>query len=225
VRARFTVAGLLGLVGGIGVAFAALKSPSPLWAWTFVGVALASLAASLVGAAFARGRRRAYWSGYAACGWPYFAAVFVPGLSEVIGPWLPTTPAIAALYRRIEPTPTLLFMDGEIVFKSYLEGRSSADRRPSWTRPDRTTGAVYSRAGVTTTPPRTFRFICHSILTMLFASLGGAFARRRYDLSRLDEASPAPSGTPREPGGAPAARRDLGGLVARYLHAKRGDAP
>jgi hypothetical protein len=196
-RPRFTIFTLLGLVGVFGVIFVALRSPSPLWAWTFFGLALVSLAASLVGSVFARGRRRAYWGGYAAFGWAYFAAVFAPGLGEAIGPWFPTTPAIAALNRSVEP-PFLTVMDEVALLKSYLEGESPAVRGPSWMRPDRFTGAEFSRVsplGTTIVPPRTFRVICHSMLTLLFASLGGAYARRRYDQRRLIEAPPAPGGT------------------------------
>jgi hypothetical protein len=196
-RPRLSVARLLGLVGGFGVGFAALISPSPLWARIFFGGTLAALAASLVGSAFARGRRRAYWRGYAACGWTYFAAVFAPGLREDVGPLLPTTPAVAALYRLIEPEPSVVLCDGTVK-KLYSDGYRPAGRWPSWTRPDRMTGARFSitPAGVVTiTPPRTFRVICHCLLTLAFGSLGGALASRRHDLGRLDEASPAPSVT------------------------------
>ena len=102
-RPRFRIAGMLAAVVCCGVAFAALRSPSQLWAATLFAVALGSLPVGLIHALYSRGRRRAFWVGFLACGAVYLAASLGPGIGEVFGPRMVTTAVLDLLYPRVFP--------------------------------------------------------------------------------------------------------------------------
>jgi len=71
---RFSIAGLLAVIGTLGVAFAALRSPSYLWANVTFSAALAALVLAAINVAIGRGRSRAFWAGFLIAGGSYFAA-------------------------------------------------------------------------------------------------------------------------------------------------------
>jgi hypothetical protein len=71
-RPRFTILGMMALVGFAGVGLVGLRSATPLWASAVFTLALATLTAATVGAAM--GRRTCL--GFAIFGWAYLLAVF-----------------------------------------------------------------------------------------------------------------------------------------------------
>jgi len=81
--ARFSIADLLAAVGLCAVSLACLINASTPWASAVLSVTLAALVLSVIGVIYRRGERRAFWAGFAICGWAYMT------LSS--GPWFNTS--------------------------------------------------------------------------------------------------------------------------------------
>jgi hypothetical protein len=81
-RPRLSIGSALTIIGILGVALAAFRDPSYLWANVTFSTAFAALVLAIVNVLYSRGARRAYWAGFALCGWAYFAICSVPGLRE-----------------------------------------------------------------------------------------------------------------------------------------------
>jgi hypothetical protein len=64
-RFRVTLAGLMAAIGYLGVAFAALSHPSPLWAEAWLTANLAVLAVAVLGAVYSTGGSKTFWGGFA----------------------------------------------------------------------------------------------------------------------------------------------------------------
>lgn len=103
---RFTIGGLLALIVLSGVAFAAFRSPTPLWANAFYTTALVMLMAAVLNVIFARGARQRFWVGYLVCGGGYFLVCFLPALKDDMPLRLVTTPALEWLHARTVPAPS-----------------------------------------------------------------------------------------------------------------------
>ena len=80
---------LMAAIGFCGLGLASLRSPSQLWAATLFN-SLAGLVVSLVGIAFQRGHRRAFWTGFA-IRLVYWLVALGPWVGDVVGPRLATT--------------------------------------------------------------------------------------------------------------------------------------
>jgi hypothetical protein len=106
---RFSIASLLVIIGILGVALAALRNPSYLWANVLFTVAFGSLILAVVNAIYGSGAGRAYWLGFTICGGAYFAACSIPGLRDSVSPRLVSELLFDVLYpsfRLPEPTPS-----------------------------------------------------------------------------------------------------------------------
>ena len=102
-RPRFSIASLLAVIGILGVALAALRNPSYLWANVTFSLAFAVLVLAIVNAVYGRGARRAYWLGFTVCGGTYFAVCSMPGLRDSVCPRLATEVIFDLLYPIIAP--------------------------------------------------------------------------------------------------------------------------
>jgi hypothetical protein len=71
-RPRISIARLLGLIVAFGVALAALRSPSNLWANALVTLTLAALVVAVINVVYSRARVRAFWVGFLIAGAAYF---------------------------------------------------------------------------------------------------------------------------------------------------------
>ena len=76
---RFSIRGLMFVIVLMGIGFAALRYPTPLWANVWYSLTLASLTLAVPAAVYRRGVQRAFWVGFAACGWVYFLLALAPG--------------------------------------------------------------------------------------------------------------------------------------------------
>jgi len=74
--ARVSIAGLMGFVLVAALGFAGLKQATELWASGFQAGTVIALILGVLTAIQARGRGRAFWSGFAIAGWVYFLLVF-----------------------------------------------------------------------------------------------------------------------------------------------------
>lgn len=214
-RPRFHIGRLIAFIALCGVGLAALRSPSGLWASLMFTVAPATLVVALINVIAGRGGSRAYWAGFALCGWGYFAANFAPWVGEAIGPRLVTTALLDILYPSISPpTPPPAggwagggggtgmgsSMGGGMPGGSPGMGGPGWSPPPEpgrwqvWTEEDRGSGLGAIAGSVVLASPETFRRIGHSILTILLAGLGGWYARSRFDRREREAIGPNHAG-------------------------------
>ncbi len=102
-RVPITIAGLM-----VGVAFgslglACLMYASSSWAKAALSVALGILTLAILGVILRRGERRAYWTGFAVCGWMYLVLSDSPWLSASIRHRLVTTEVLSWSYPLLVP--------------------------------------------------------------------------------------------------------------------------
>src|SRR5260370_36124608 len=100
---RFSLAALLAVVAFCGVAFAALHSPSYLWANAMFTVALGALVIAAINVLYSQGRVRAFWARLLIAGGTYFAVCSLPGLRETVCPRLFTEPVFDFMYALVAP--------------------------------------------------------------------------------------------------------------------------
>jgi hypothetical protein len=204
-RPRFSIASLLVVIGVIGIALAALRNPSYMWANVTFSVAFAAILMAIINTIYGRGARRAYWLGFALCGGIYFATCSVPGIRESICPRLATEMVFDLLYPNVSPPPAappppshlgVLLTQNELAMANgptvpapppTLKSRWSA-----WNQADRTYGLGYPIGTVSLVSSEAFRQIGHALATLLVAVLGGSYAQRRFRAVTRDD--------PREPG-------------------------
>ncbi len=90
-RFRFSLRGLMVAIVLLGVAFAGLRSPTPIWANIWFSFSLVMLTLSLPAAVYRQGEKRAFWIGFASFGWVYFVATLAPWFQTEFGFQLVTT--------------------------------------------------------------------------------------------------------------------------------------
>jgi hypothetical protein len=162
-RFRITIARLLLVIANCGVGFAALRSPSWIWASTVFSVVVASLAAATLTAVYRLGARRAFWSGFAFCGWLYLGLSSYPWGDSNQSPLIVTSALMDLAY------PIIGSMDGMGGLAVTTESIWTY-----WSQPPR--GAMPFNWIV----PEPFRVICHALLTPIVALLGGLLAMRLH---------------------------------------------
>jgi hypothetical protein len=199
-RPRFSIALLLAVIALCGVGFAALRSPSHMWASALFAISLGSLPIALLNAMYSRERQRAFWTGFLVCGAAYFVSTQGPWFRDEFGPRLVTTAVLDLVYARVAPAPsppasaasTLLaqvaagnqvtayaaYRQAEVLALS-LSGSPPKAAWAAWTEPDRASGAGLQVGGLALASPETFRRIGHCLLMLVFAALGGLYARGR----------------------------------------------
>ena len=162
-RFRISIGRLLLVIACCGVGFAALRSPSWIWASTVYSVVVASLAAATLNAVYRLGARRAFWTGFALYGWLYLGLNTYPRSDSNVSPLIVTTVLMDLAY------PTIGGMGG-----TGGTGVTTESIWGYWSQPPR--GAMPFGWAV----PEPFRVICHALLTPIFALLGGLLARRLH---------------------------------------------
>ena len=198
-RPRFSIASVLAVISILGVALAAFRDPSYLWANVTFSVAFAALVLAIINAIYGSGASRAYWLGFILCGWTYFAICSVPGLRESICPRLVTEVIFDLIYPHVSPQPPPPqpgpgIVGGPAQMTILVQGQvggmggialpappAPESRWAAWSAPDRTNGIGYAIGTVSLVSSEAFRQIGHSLVTLLAAVLGGVYARRRYE--------------------------------------------
>ncbi|MBX6316320.1 MAG: hypothetical protein IRY99_25925 [Isosphaeraceae bacterium] len=99
---RSSIATLMGVVLVCGVAVAALRDASDVWAGILLLLTLGWLGTAILGAFYRREGRRAWWVGFALFGWGYLALAFGPWSAEQVGPRLPTTQLLEYLHSKMD---------------------------------------------------------------------------------------------------------------------------
>jgi hypothetical protein len=162
-RFRITIGRLLLVIAHFGVGFAALRSPSWIWASTFFSFVVASMAAATLTVIYRRGSLQAFWTGYAVCGWLYLGlSIFQLGGSN-LSPLMITTALMDLAY------PTIDRLSG-----MNRIGASTESIWQYWSVPPQGAGPFNWAV------PEPYRAICHAIITPILALLGGLLARRLH---------------------------------------------
>ena len=164
-RLRFTIAQTMAAVFFLGFGFAALRSPSWIWASTLFSVVATLLAVATLTAVYRLGARRAFWTGFALCGWLYL------GMSA--WPWSGSGSNQSALIVT-SALMDLAYPTIQDISNMRGSGAATAGIWRYWSEPPRD-AAPFNWA-----VPEPYRVICHSMLTPFFALLGGLLARRLY---------------------------------------------
>lgn len=170
-RYRITIGRMLVVIAHFGVGFAALRSPSWIWASNFFSLVVTSMAAATLTAIYRRGSRRAFWTGYAICGWLYLGLSSFPFANSNLSPLLITTPLMDLAYPTIDRLVTM-----------GIPGSTTESIWQYWSQPPRTAGAFNWAV------PEPYRAICHAMFTPIFALIGGLLARRLH--RTCDESQP-----------------------------------
>jgi hypothetical protein len=159
---RFSILHLLAVTALAAVGCVALLNSSSIGAASLNGFVVLILAASVLLAVFRDRERRAYWVGFAFSGWLYLILCFGPifyespfGRSRIITGRLAT-----ALYDRIYARPDVPTYPADPFSVTDPFGPSSMAISPE--RAD-------------------FLFVAHALWSVLFAMLGGLFARWLYE--------------------------------------------
>jgi WD40 repeat protein len=185
-RFRYSIAGLLGLVLFVAVAFAALRQADELWDSALFSLTVGLLLTSVLLAIHRTGRKRAFWLGFALLGWTYLIATLIPSVESRL---LTTTglahldsmiprrdPAVRRLSRNRNPVVGLAFSaDGQT-----LAANSPGGTVRLW---NVSTGRLL--AGPSSD---VFVRIGHSLLALALAFVGGQLSRGLFDTQRAPRA-------------------------------------
>ena len=90
-RYRFSIRGLMIVIVVLALAFTALRTPSRLWANAWFTLALGGVTIAIPAAVANVGDRRAFWIGFAVCGWVYFIFSLAPWVDKEASHQLFTT--------------------------------------------------------------------------------------------------------------------------------------
>jgi hypothetical protein len=199
---RVTIAGLLGLILLLGIGFAALRSPSWLWANALLSCAVALVVFAVIAAIELRGPARAFWRAFAICGGCYL--LLSAGMGHV-GVKLVTTTLLDVVYPQLSPPPATptgpswgAGNSGSVTISTSFAPPATFSTPPgggpggtvslgslgpgpsrwqAWTAPDRVnTADPMQSVAATIFSPEAFRQIGHSVFGVLFAALGGRLA-------------------------------------------------
>jgi hypothetical protein len=204
---RVSIAGILVWVALLGVGFAALRNPSLLWSNALFSVALGTLTLAVLAAVYRRGRHRAFWVGFATCGWVYLLLALGPANESLLSPYLVTTAILDVLFEQVIPQPPApgaappaimppvpaasavndqTSAGNAVVLQAVFGGIGVAQppfQSPweAWTVPDRELN-VNARwrddpSGISVFSPEPFRRIGHSLFCLLIALVGGLVTR------------------------------------------------
>jgi len=118
-RTRVSIAGLCGFVMLCGIGFAALRSPSDLWAAVVLNGTLAALALAALGALRLPEPRRASWMGFACFGWIYAALALGSG-NLLFSTYFFPTRLLVMLYPRLHPEDSTILLTSPVSPTSYV---------------------------------------------------------------------------------------------------------
>jgi hypothetical protein len=173
---RFSIRGLMVVIVLMGIGFAALRYPTPFWANVWYSFTLASLTLAVPAAVYRRGEQRAFWVGFAACGWVYFLLALAPWLEREAGFQFVTTAVLDVMAPHIVQTDYLV--------RGYVSGFNPrfAPAQPTpwqvWNLPDFPPDNPWHKVGyVTLVSPGLYLRIGHAFFCILIALVGGWIVR------------------------------------------------
>jgi hypothetical protein len=170
---RVTILGLMGLVLGMAVAFAALRNADDYWAGGLLMVTLLLMGTAVLAVVYERGQSRAGWLGFLVFGGGYLAFSIGQLPSAEVSAKLPTTRFMKYAHARVD---TVGRLRGKLIFQlvdpttgatSFDEAGIQADPSQKWKA--MLPGAVNYEA---------FSIVGHCLFALLAGLLGMGIARR-----------------------------------------------
>ena len=70
-------------------------------------LAIGTLTAAMLAGVYRRGKRRAFWIGFASCGWVYLLLALGPWSESLVAPFLITTAILDLIYPKVVPPPAI----------------------------------------------------------------------------------------------------------------------
>src|SRR5262249_18129925 len=127
---RFSLAGLIAVIGLCAVGMACLIFASTPWAGAVPSITLAILTLAPLGIIYRHGARRAFWTGVTLCGWSYMIVSSGPWFFDHIRPRLVTSRLLDWSYPWMVPAGRLA-TNPRLVPRPFASRsrRSTADRR------------------------------------------------------------------------------------------------
>jgi hypothetical protein len=186
-RARFSIRGLMLAIVLMAAAFAALRTPSPFWANAWFSIALAGVTLAVPAALCTRDRERAFWCGFATCGWVYFLVS--------LGPWIHRETSFQLISTTALDIAAPHIVDRGYLIRSYMAGFNppSAPQDPTpwqvWNLPDFSVNDTWRLGYATLHCPGLYLRIGHAAFCLLIAFLGGE-ASRYLHATRSERGAP-----------------------------------
>jgi hypothetical protein len=175
-RFRLSISILMVAIVLLAAGFAALRTPTPLWANVWFSIAMGLLVLAIPAAVYRREEQRAFWVGFAACGWVYFVLTLAPWFQTEMGFQLVTTTILDVLSPYI--------VQKEYLLRTYLgafnPSSDPVDRTPwqAWNLLEFPPENPWRMVGyVTLLCPGLYLRIGHCLFCVLVAFLGGQFVR------------------------------------------------
>jgi hypothetical protein len=173
---RYSIRGLMVTVVLVCVAIAALRFPTPLWANIWYSLTLAALTLAVPAAFYRQGEQRAFWVGFAACGWVYFVLALAPWLQGEGGFQLVTTTVLDLMAPRLVLKDDLLRTYGAGFNPQYAPVQPTPWQ--TWNLPEFPPANSWHRVGyVTLVSPGLYLRIGYAFFCVLTASAGGWVVR------------------------------------------------
>ena len=138
-------------------------------------LALAAITLSVPAAVYRRGEQRAFWVGFATCGWVYFVLTMFPWFQTEIGFQLFSTTILDLLAPHI--------VQKEYLLRSYVGSFNPpfAPTAPTpwqhWNLPEFPPGNPWQVGYVTLTSPGLYLRIGHAVFCVLIGLVGGEVVR------------------------------------------------
>jgi hypothetical protein len=206
---RFHIAWLMGLILVIALGMAALRNASDLWVGVTLLATTGLLGFGLIGLAYRRDAKRAWWFGFSLFGWGYLTLAHGPWFAQEVGPKLPTTQLLMYVHSRAHPTTSGMAIDFALSSVSSSGGspgtlvvsqpqNSALSANPTW-GPAQAPPSASGTPVVTATPspsqggvflvnvllgnsgnPAQFAYIGHCLFALVAAFAGGLLAIRMH---------------------------------------------
>ena len=174
-RFRLSIRGVMVLVVMLAIALAALHFPTPFWANVWFSLPLGMLTLAIPAAIYGRGQRRAFWVGFACCGWTYFVAAMAP--------WFQTETSFQLVTTTILDLMAPYIVERENLIRTYIGGFNppSDPIRPTpwqlWNLPVLAGERVWRTGYVSLHGPVLYFRIGHGVCCLVIAFLGGEAVR------------------------------------------------
>ncbi len=183
---KVTIAGSMALVALAAGGLAALRNPTRLVASLTFSLAVVAIVGAGVAACCRRGKVRAFWGGYAACGGIYLLLSLGPGFEQEVGPHLVTTALVDLAYERVVTAPSRA-IDFRTRSNNVREQKITAS--DVWTSIETGTSPTHVRYSFVTLTEYSLHRVAHSLLALAAATAGGLLAvvlSRRPDIEAPD---------------------------------------
>ena len=170
---RFNIRGLMSVIVGLAVAFAALRNADGYWSGGLLFLTLFLMGTAILAVVYDRGRSQAGWLGFLVFGGAYLALSLGQLPSAEVSAKLPTTRFISYAHARVD---TVGRLRNKLVFQivDQATGTIAFDEAAIQADPSQIWNAILPGA----VNYEAFSVVGHCLLALVAGLLGAAIARR-----------------------------------------------